>query len=331
MTDLRSSYLGLALRSPLVASASPLTAELDSLRRLEDAGVAAVVLPSLFEEQLTHDQLELDRLLETTSEQFGEAQSYFPDLEVYNTGPWSYLELVENAKRSLAVPVIASLNGTTPGGWIRHARRMQDAGTDAIELNLYAIATDPATAAAELEDRYLELIAAVRAAVAVPLAVKLSPFYTATANFAVRAVAAGAGGLVLFNRFYQPDLDLDARDVVPRLVLSTSEELRLPLRWIAILYGLVDASLAATGGVHTGMDAAKALFAGADVAMMTSALLRNGPDHLSQVEARLAGWLDRHGYGSPDQVRGKLSQRSVRDPAAFERANYLKVLASHRA
>ena len=225
--DLRTSYLGLELRSPLVASPSPLTGELDGLRRLEAAGIGAVVLPSLFEEQLTHDQLELDRLLETTSDHTGEAQSYFPDLADYNTGPWTYLDHISQAKQALSVPVIASLNGITPGGWVRHAKRMRDAGADALELNLYTVATDPRVGAAELEARHLDLVADVRSAVSIPLAVKLSPFYTALANFAVRVDEAGADGLVLFNRFYQPDLDLDSRDVVPRLVLSTSEELRL--------------------------------------------------------------------------------------------------------
>ena len=207
--------------------------------RLEAAGIGAVVLPSLFEEQLTHDQLELDRLLETTSDHTGEAQSYFPDLADYNTGPWTYLDHITQAKRALSVPVIASLNGITPGGWVGHAKRMRDAGADALELNLYTVATDPRVGAAELEARYLDLVADVRSAVSIPLAVKLSPFFTALANFAVRVDEAGADGLVLFNRFYQPDLDLDSRDVVPRLVLSTSEELRLPLRWIAILFGRV--------------------------------------------------------------------------------------------
>jgi dihydroorotate dehydrogenase (fumarate) len=328
MTDLRTRYLGLELRSPLVASASPLTGDIDDLRRLQQAGVAAVVLPSLFEEQLTHDQVELDRLLEQTSEHVGEALSYFPDLADYNTGPTSYLELIEAAKRAVAIPVIASLNGTTPGGWVRHARRMQDAGADAIELNLYAIATDPTTGAAELETRYLEVVATVRSAISIPLAVKLSPFFTAMANMAVRLAEAGADGLVLFNRFYQPDLDLDTLDVVPRLVLSTSEELRLPLRWIAILYGHVDACLAATTGVHTGLDVAKVLLAGADVAMMTSALLRNGPDHVTGVERDLFAILDERGYASISELRGSMSQRSMPDPAGFERANYARTLAS---
>ncbi len=328
MIDLRTRYLGLELRSPLVASASPLTGDADGLRRLEAAGAAAAVLPSLFEEQLTHDQVELDRLLEQTSEHVGEALSYFPDLSDYNTGPSSYLGLIEHAKRAVAIPVIASLNGTTPGGWVRHARRMQDAGADALELNLYAIATDPLVGGAELEDRYLELVAAVRSAVTIPLAVKLSPFFTAMANMAVRVAEAGADGLVLFNRFYQPDLDIDALDVVPRLVLSTSDELRLPLRWIAILYGQVRVSLAATTGVHTGLDAAKVLLAGADVAMTTSALLRHGPGHLTQIEQELVAILDERDYASVAELRGSMSRRSMPDPAGFERANYVRTLAS---
>jgi len=326
--DLRTRYLGLELRSPLVASASPLTGELDGLRRLQDAGAAAAVLPSLFEEQLTHDQVELDRLLETTSEHVGEAQSYFPELEDYNTGPWSYLQRIEQAKRAVAIPVIASLNGVTPGGWVRHAERMQDAGADALELNLYSVATDPRVGATELEARYLELVAAVRAAVTVPLAVKLSPFFTALANMAARIVEAGADGLVLFNRFYQPDLDLDSLDVVPRLVLSTSEELRLPLRWIAILRGQVRASLAATTGVHTGLDAAKVLLAGADVAMMTSALLRHGPGHVRTVERELTELLAERDHDSVAQLRGSMSRSSMPDPEGFERANYMRTLMS---
>ncbi|HKQ01069.1 MAG TPA: dihydroorotate dehydrogenase-like protein [Actinomycetes bacterium] len=326
--DLHTSYLGLELRSPLVASASPLTGELDSLRRLEAAGVGAVVLPSLFEEQLTHDQLELDQLLETTSDHTGEAQSYFPDLEDYNTGPWTYLDHITQAKRALSVPVIASLNGVTPGGWVRHAKRMGDAGADAIELNLYTVATDPQVGGAELERRYLDLVAEVRAAVSLPLAVKLSPYFTALANFAVRVEEAGADGLVLFNRFYQPDLDLDSRDVTPRLVLSSSEELRLPLRWIAILFGRVGTSLAATTGVHTGLDAAKVLLAGADVAMMTSALLRNGPEHVGVVERELRAVMAERDYDSVAQLRGSMSHDAMPDPAGFERANYMRTLMS---
>jgi dihydroorotate dehydrogenase (fumarate) len=326
--DLRTRYLGLELRSPLVASPSPLTGELEGLVRLEGAGVGAVVLPSLFEEQLTHDQLELDRLLETTADHTGEASSYFPDLGDYNTGPWSYLDHITQAKRALSVPVIASLNGITPGGWVGHAKRMRDAGADALELNLYTVATDPRVGAAELEARYLDLVADVRSAISIPLAVKLSPFFTALANFAVRVEEAGADGLVLFNRFYQPDLDLDSRDVVPRLVLSTSEELRLPLRWIAILFGRVGGSLAATTGVHTGLDAAKVLLAGADVAMMTSALLRHGPEHVQTVEEELRVVMAEHEHDSVAQLRGSMSRAAMADPAGFERANYVRTLMS---
>ena len=324
MVDLRTRYLDLDLRTPLVASASPLTGSLDGLRRLEAAGAAAVVLPSLFEEQLTLEARQVGRLLEAGAGSLSAALA----LDDYNAGPFGYLALVEKAKATLQIPVIASLNGVTPGGWVRHAERMQDAGADALELNLYNVATDPRVGAAELEARYLELVAAVRAAVTVPLAVKLSPFFTALANIAVRIVEAGADGLVLFNRFYQPDLDLDSLDVVPRLVLSTSEELRLPLRWIAILRGQVRASLAATTGVHTGLDAAKVLLAGADVAMMTSALLRHGPGHVRTVEREFVAILAERDYGSVAQLRGSMSRSSMPDPEGFERANYMRTLMS---
>ncbi len=326
--DLGTRYLGLELRSPLVASASPLTGQPDGLRRLADAGAAAVVLPSLFEEELTHDALELDALWTGTSEHYAEALTYFPAVQDVNWEARAHLERIEAAKRAVGIPVIASLNGATPGGWVRHAARMQDAGADAIELNLYTVAADPTVGAADLESRQLELVAAVRDAVRVPLAVKLGPYYSAMANMAVRVAGAGADGLVLFNRFYQPDLDLDELDVVPRLVLSTSDELRLPLRWIAILYGHVDASLAASSGVHTGLDAAKVLLAGADVAMMTSALLRNGPSHAATVQAELVAVLAEREYASVAELRGSMSRRAMPDPAGFERANYVRTLAS---
>lgn len=328
MADLGTRYLGLELRSPLVASASPLTGDLDGLKRLEAAGAGAVVLPSLFEEQIFHESLEVDRVLATGAESFPEALSYFPELADYDTGPGSYLALIERAKAELAVPVIASLNGSSTGGWVRHARLLAEAGADALELNVYRVAADPDVAGAEVERGYLELVSAVRDAVALPLAVKVGPFFSAPANMARGLVAAGADGLVLFNRFYQPDLDLETLDVTPHLVLSTSEELRLPLRWIAILHGRIDACLAATTGIHTGQDAAKALLAGADVAMMTSALLRNGPEHLASVEAELVAWLDEHEYESVDQLRGSVSQVASADPEAFERANYMRELAS---
>jgi dihydroorotate dehydrogenase (fumarate) len=328
MIDLRTSYLGLSLRSPLVASSSPLTGSLDGLLRLEDAGAGAVVLPSLFEEQLAAESLEIDRLLEAGAGTFGEALDYFPELDDYNTGPDRHLELLHQAKQRLGIPVIASLNGTTPGGWLEHAKLLEQAGADALELNLYGVAANPEETAAELERRDREIVDALRRELGIPLAVKLSPFFTALAHTARELVQAGADGLVLFNRFYQPDLDLEALEVVPHLVLSTSEELRLPLRWIAILRGRLDASLAATSGVHTPADALKALLAGADAVMMASALLQHGPEHLRGVERGMLEWMRTREYASVEQMKGSLSQRCVPDPDAFERANYLRVLKS---
>ena len=326
--DLSTRYLGLELRTPLVASSSPLTGSIDELCRLEDAGVSAVVLPSLFEEQLTHEALELDSLWDETAAFQPEATGYFPEAQDTDVGASDYLTLVEQAKRSLNIPVVASLNGVTPGGWARYAQQLAEAGADAVELNLYAMATDPAVTGSDLEQQQLELVSRVRAAVEVPIAVKLGPFYSSFANMATRVVEAGANGLVLFNRFYQPDLDLEARDVVPRLVLSHSEELRLPLRWIAVLHGRVNASLAATSGVHTGLDAAKALLSGADIAMMASALLENGPQHVQAVERELVDLLREYEYDSVGQLRGSYSQQAVAEPVGWERANYLRVLAS---
>jgi dihydroorotate dehydrogenase (fumarate) len=329
MSKLSTRYLGLALRSPIVASAGPLTGNLESLLRLEEAGVGAVVLPSLFEEQITHDALDLHALLELTAGSFPEALSYFPDPDEYVTGPRAQLEFIEAAKDTLSIPVIASLNGSSDGGWIQYGRSMQEAGADAIELNIYFLATDPDTTSAEVEARYLELVSSVRQAVSVPLAVKIGPFFSATANMARRLVEAGADGLVLFNRFYQPDFDIEALEVVPRLVLSSSQELRLPLRWIAILRGRIQASLAATTGVHTGEDVAKLLLAGADVAMMTSALLQHGPGHVADVEHELEAWMARHDYGAVEELRGSMSQASVPNPEAFERANYTHMLTRY--
>jgi dihydroorotate dehydrogenase (fumarate) len=302
MADLRTRYLGLDLRNPLVASASPLTGTLDGLKRLEAAGAGAVVLPSLFEEDLA-DQ----------------------------AAAAGYLSLVEQAKGSLSVPVIASLNGTSRGGWVSHATRLEHAGADALELNVYYISSSPGRSGSEVEWGYLDIVRAVRQAVGIPLAVKLSPYFSSLVNMAGQLVAAGANGLVLFNRFYQPDLDIEKLEVVPTLELSTSAELRLPLRWVAILHRRHGISLAASTGVHTARDVIKVLLAGADVAMMTSALLRQGPDHLSYIQVHLGDWLDRHGHESVGAIRGRLSQRAVRDPVAFERANYLKMLASHPA
>jgi dihydroorotate dehydrogenase (fumarate) len=325
MADLRTRYLGLELRSPLVASASPLTGSLDGLRQLEDAGAAAVVLPSLFEEQLTLEAQQVGRLLKGGAGSLSAALA----LDDYNAGPYGYLALVEKAKASLQIPVIASLNGVTPGGWVEHARLLEEAGADALELNIYYVSSRPGLAGSEVEWRYLELVRSVRQTIGIPLAVKLSPYFSSVANLSRQLVEAGADGLVLFNRFYQPDLDLDTLEVTPRLVLSTSEELRLPLRWIAILYRQVPASLAASTGVHTAADAVKVLMAGADVAMMTSALLRHGPEHLTVVEAGLRDWLEEHGMQSVGQLRGLRSQRSIPDPGAWERANYITMLAGY--
>ena len=325
MADLRTRYLGLDLPSPLVASASPLTGTLDGLRQLEAAGAAAVVLPSLFEEQLTAEADQVGRLLERGAGSLSAALA----LDDYNAGPYGYLALVEQARATLQIPVIASLNGVTPGAWVEHASLLEEAGADALELNIYYVSSSPGVSGPEVERRYLELVRLVRQTIGIPLAVKLSPYFSSVANLTRQLVQAGADGLVLFNRFYQPDLDLETLEVTPRLVLSTSEELRLPLRWIAILYREVPASLAAPTGVHTADDAIKVLMAGADVAMMTSALLRHGPDHLRAVEGGLQDWLDEHGMQTVGHLRGMRSQRSVRDPAAWERANYITMLSDY--
>ena len=331
MTDLETTYLGLRLRSPLVASASPLTGRLDSLSLLERAGAAAVVLPSLFEEEIEDESMRLHERLEAGANSFPEASDFFPAMEYDGVGPHKHVKLVGAAKDLLSIPVIASINGITPGGWVQYAQLMVAAGADAIELNLYSVAANPWRSGASVEEGYLEVVRLVRGAIDVPLAVKLSPFLSATAHFARRVVEAGADGLVLFNRFYQPDLDLDTLDVLPKVELSDSRELRLPLRWLGILRPqLPTTSLAATTGIHTGYDAAKALLVGADVAMMTSALLRHGPDHLTRVESELVAWLSERDYESVQQMRGSVNRHAATDPTGFERANYLRTLASYR-
>lgn len=329
MIDLSTRYLGFALANPLVVSASPLGEHLDTIRRAEDAGAAAVVLPSLFEEQLTIESHDLDHHLSHGTDSFAEALSYFPDVGAYRLGPDGYLEHVRRAKAAVDIPVIGSLNGVSSGGWIEYARLIQEAGADALELNVYFIPTDPAVDGVAVERMYEELVRDVRASVRIPVAVKLGPFFSALANLARRLVAAGADGLVLFNRFYQPDLDIERLEVVPNLTLSTSEELRLRLRWVAILRGHIAADLAVTGGVHSGEDVLKAMMAGAAVAMMTSALLAQGVGHLTAVRAALVQWMEEHEYTSIRQMQGSMSQRSVAEPAAFERANYLRVLRSY--
>jgi dihydroorotate dehydrogenase (fumarate) len=328
MADLRTRYLGLELPSPLVASSSPLTGSLDGLRRLEAAGAGAVVLPSLFEEDLAEATRQVDALL-ATGATGAEARAGYPEQAGYGAGPAAYLALVGQAKAALSIPVVASHNGVSRGGWVRYASRLEQAGADALELNIYYVSSRPGLSGSEVEWHYLDVVRAVRQAIGIPLAVKLSPYFSSLANLAGQLAEAGADGLVLFNRFYQPDLDIETLEVVPKLQLSSPAELRLPLRWIAILHRRFGISLAASTGVHTAEDVVKVLLAGADVAMMTSALLRNGPDHLRPVETRLRDWMDRHHYETLDQFRGRASQRSVADPAAFERANYIKTLASH--
>jgi dihydroorotate dehydrogenase (fumarate) len=327
--DLTTAYLGLELRSPIVASASPLTGDVDAARRLVDAGAAAIVMPSLFEEEIRREELGLNLALEAGAEHFAEALDYFPDVREIATAADRYVAKVAALRAAVDVPVIASLNATSTGGWVRYAKLLVDAGADAIELNLYHVAADPDRSGVDVEDEKLAIVAAVRGVIDVPLAVKLSPYFSSTAHFARRVVTAGADGLVLFNRFYQPDIDLDTLEVVPRLDLSAPWELRLPLRWIAILRPLLPAtSLAASSGIASGTDAAKAIAVGADVAMLTSAVLRHGPPHLATVIDQLQRWLDEHEYRSVSQLRGSMSHATTADPAAFERANYLEVLHS---
>ena len=328
--DLTTRYLGLELTNPLVASASPLTGSLDSLLALQDAGVAAVVLPSLFEEQIEHDDLLYHHTSDLgTGTNIEAGDGYFPALDSYNTGVDEYLDLLIGAKRELQIPVIASLNGTTDGGWVRYATFLQGEGADALELNVYHVAADPDATAADVEDRYLRLVEHVRAAIDIPLAVKVGPYFSSPANMARRLASAGADGLVLFNRFYQPDIDLDTLDVAPNLVLSDPAEMRLVLRWMAILHGRLNASLAATTGVHTSEDVLKLVLAGADITMMASALLKHGPDHITTVLDGVTRWLEERDYVSLDQARGSLSQRSSPDPAAFERSNYMLALTEY--
>jgi len=327
--DLRSRYLGLQLRNPIVAAASPMTSSLDNLKRLQDAGVAAVVLPSLFEEQIEHEEMAAHNLMLSGAELSPEARGFFPEMQNYNTGPDNYLKLIGDARKALSVPVIPSLNGCTPGGWTRIAKQLEQAGADAIELNVYFLATDPADSSALVEQRYLDLVLSVRSMVSIPVAVKVSPYFSAMANMAARLAAAGASGLVLFNRFVQPDIQLEELEVAPHLVLSTSDELRLALRWIAILRGRIRASLAATGGAHTAEDAVKLLLAGADCVMIASSLLRQGPKHAATMISGVERWLAERDYSSVEQMKGSLSQQACPDPEAFERSNYMKALTSY--
>ena len=329
MSNLSTRYLGLTLKSPLVASASPVCESVPNIRELEDAGVGAIVLPSLFEEQLELESNALDEDLSRGVDSFPESQTVLPDLQTYNLGPDGYLDLIASAKQAVDIPVIASLNGVSPGGWAEYALLMADAGADAIELNIYSIPTEPAESAADVERGYVELVRQIKRAVRIPVAVKLSPFFSAPANIAVRLDDVGANGLVLFNRFYQPDFDIESLEVVPRLTLSHPDELLLRLHWAAILSDHVEADLAITGGVHSATDVVKCILAGASVAMMASALLQRGISHAATVLAELHRWLEEHEYDSVQQMCGSMSRRSVPDPTAFERGNYMRVLSSY--
>ncbi len=331
MTNLSTTYLGLKLKSPIVVSAGPLCKDIGSIKKMEDAGAAAVVLHSLFEEQINLESNELDQYLSATSELGAEASNMFPDMGNYNIGPDAYLEHIRKAKAAVKVPVIASLNGMTNGGWIRYAKLMEQAGADALELNIYYLPTDPDTTGAQIEEMTTELVANVNSTVRIPLAVKLSPFYSSIANVARNLDKAGADGLVLFNRFYQPDFDLEALEVLPTLMLSRSNEIKLRLHWAAILFGKIKADVAITGGVHTAEDVVKSMMAGAKVAMTTSALLEHGIGYIKTLTANLAKWLEEHEYKSIEQMQGSMSHKNVAHPSVFERANYMKVLSSYTA
>jgi dihydroorotate dehydrogenase (fumarate) len=329
MVDLTTKYLGMTLKNPLVVSASPLSEDLGNIRRMEDSGASAVVLPSLFEEQIHVESNTLDRFLSQGTESFAESLTYIPNMPGYHLGPDGYLEHLRKAKQAAKIPIIGSLNGSSTGGWVGYAKKIEEAGADALELNIYFISTDIEMSGAQVEQMYVDLVAQVKASIRIPVAVKIGAYFSSLPNTARRLDQAGADALVLFNRFYQPDFDLDNLEVLPNLILSTPHELLLRLNWVAVLYGKLKADLAITGGVHTGLDVLKAMMAGARVAMMTSALLRNGIGHLATVQTELTQWMEEHEYESIHQMQGSMSQRAVADPSAFQRANYVKVLSSY--
>jgi len=326
MIDLSTTYLGLKLRSPLVVSASPLSRDVDGIARLEEAGAAAVVLYSLFEEQLHQEEQDLAYHLEQGTESFAESLSFFPQPSEFQTGPEGYLKHIRRAKSATSIPIIASLNGSTLGGWTKFAGEIERAGADALELNIYSVATDPKITAAEIEQTYVDIVKAVKSTVTIPVAVKLSPFFSNMANMAQRLDTSNADGLVLFNRFYQPDIDLEELELRPNVLLSTPQALRLPLTWIGILFGKVKAGLAGTGGVHNAEDVVKLLMVGANVTMLCSSLMRHGVNHLRHVERELREWMEAHEYESVDQMRGSMSQLRCSDPTAFERAQYMRAV-----
>lgn len=328
--DLKTKYMGLELKSPIVPSSSPLTMNMDNVKAMEDAGAGAIVCHSLFEEQLTHESGELDHYLSYGTDSYAEAISYFPEQESFQTGPEEYLDIIANMKKTVDIPVIGSLNGVSAGGWVKYAKNIQEAGADALELNIYYIPTNPDIPGSEIVNMYTDTLAAVKENVSLPVAMKISPFFTSMSNVARRLDDAGADALVMFNRFYQPDFDLDNLEVVPNLVLSTSFEMRLPLRWIAILYSHVKASLALTRGVHSYEDVIKGIMAGADITMVCSELLVNGIGRIEEMLDGMKKWMEEKEYDSVEMMKGSMSQKSVREPAAFERANYTKVLHSYK-
>jgi len=329
MMDLSTTYHGLNLKNPLVVSASPLAEELRNLRRMEDSGAAAIVLPSLFEEQINIESRVLDRFLQQGTESFAESLTYFPDMTGYNLGPEGYCEHVRRAKAAVDIPIIGSINGSSVGGWTEYARKIQDAGADALELNIYYIPTSTDQTGEEVEKLYCDLVTTVKSSLRIPVAVKISAYFSALPHIAKRLDQAGADALILFNRFYQPDFDIDNLEVVPNLLLSTSHELLLRLNWVAILFGHIKADLAVTGGVHTAADVLKAMMAGARVVALTSSLLHNGIGHLATLRNDMLTWMEEHEYQSIRQMQGSMSQRAVADPAAFQRANYVRVLSSY--
>jgi len=328
MADLNTTYMGLGLKNPVVPSASPLSADLGNIKRMEDAGAGAVTLHSLFEEQIESDAEALSYYLDRGTDAYREALTYFPPLDNYRRAPDEYVEHLRKAKEAVDIPVIASLNGITPGGWVRYAKLFEEAGADAVELNVYFIPTNFGLMSYDVEDLYVKIMKAVKKQVEIPVAMKLSPYFSALPHVASMLDAEGADALVLFNRFYQPDLDIENLEVVPNLILSRSAEMRLPLRWIALLYGHIDASMALTTGIHTPEDVVKALMAGADVANVCSVLLQEGIGKVTELVSGLETWMDEHEYESVTQMKGSLSQKSVEEPAAFERANYMKTLLS---
>ena len=328
--DLSTQYMGMKLKNPIVPSASSLSQTVDSVKALEDAGAAAVVVYSLFEEQITHESGELDHYLSYGTESYAEATSYFPEQDDYNMGPYEYLDHIANLKKATDIPIIGSLNGVSRGGWVQYAKNIEQAGADALELNVYYIPTNVNLTGSEIENMYIDTLKSIKENLSIPVAIKLSPFFTSMSNMARRLDHAGADALVLFNRFYQPDLDLDKLEVVPNLVLSTNWEMRLPLRWIAILHGHIKASLAATSGIHSYQDVLKIMMAGGNVAMMCSELLRNGVGRISEILNQIKVWMDENEYESIKMMQGSMSQKSVQEPAAFERANYMKALQSYR-